>query len=133
MVRAAAKNYKDVTVITNISQYESLIKNINQNKGATSLEFRKKAALEAFGETAFYESLIYNYFSELLNNFSKKIILGFNLIEKLRYGENPHQKGAIYGKSKNLDLDKLNGKQLSYNNYSDIFAALQISKTFPKQ
>ncbi len=132
MVRAAAKNYKDVTVITNVSQYESLIKNMNQNKGATSLEFRKQTALEAFGETAFYESLIYNYFSDAsLNNFSKKIILGFKRFEKLRYGENPHQKGAIYGKSDNLDLYKLNGKQLSYNNYNDIFAALQISKTFP--
>ena len=54
MVRAAAKNYHDVTVITNISQYEYLIKNINQNKGGTSLEFRKKAASMAFGETAYY-------------------------------------------------------------------------------
>ena len=62
MIRAAAKNYKDVTVITNVSQYKSLIKNINQYGGSTSLEFREHAALEAFGETAYYESLIYNYF-----------------------------------------------------------------------
>ena len=134
MVRAAAKNYKDVTVITNISQYESLLKNINQNRGATSLEFRKKAALEAFGETAYYESLIYKYFRNLNSNeFPSKFTVGFNLIEKLRYGENPHQQGAVYSASKNLNLDKLNGKQLSYNNYSDIFAALQISKTFPNK
>ena len=52
-------------------------------------------------------------------------------MKNLRYGENPHQKGAIYTTSKILGLDKLNGKQLSYNNYADIFAALQISKSFP--
>ena len=76
MVRAAAKNYKDVTVITNVSQYKSLIKNINQYGGSTSLEFREHAALEAFGETAYYESLIYNYLSKISDNeFSKKIAL----------------------------------------------------------
>ena len=78
MVRAAAKNYNDVTIVTSISQYEELIKNLNENKGATSLEFRKKAALEAFGETAYYESLIFNYFNNISSNeFPKKIILGF--------------------------------------------------------
>ena len=133
MVRAAAKNYKDVTVITNVSQYKSLIKNINQNRGFTSLKFREHAALEAFGETAYYESLIYNYLSEIsANEFSKKIVLGLNRIEELRYGENPHQKAAIYGTSKDLGLNKLNGKPLSYNNFCDIFAALDISKSFPK-
>ena len=133
MVRAAAKNYKDVTVITNVSQYKSLIKNINQNRGFTSLKFREHSALEAFGETAYYESLIYNYLSKISDNeFSKKIVLGLNRIEKLRYGENPHQKAAIYGISKDLGLNKLNGKPLSYNNFCDIFAALDISKSFPK-
>ena len=133
MVRAAAKNYKDVTIVTSISQYEELIKNLNENKGATSLEFRKKAALEAFGETAYYESLILIILRIIYQmKISKKIILGLNKFEKLRYGENPHQNGAIYTTSKNLGLEKLNGKQLSYNNYADIFSALQISKSFPK-
>ncbi len=132
LVRAAAKNYNYVTIVTSISQYEELIKNLNENKGATSLEFRKKAALEAFGETAYYESLIFNYFKDISpKEDSKKIILGLNKFEKLRYGENPHQNGAIYTTSKNLGLEKLNGKQLSYNNYADIFSALQISKSFP--
>ena len=132
LVRAAAKNYNYVTIVTSISQYEELIKNLNENKGATSLEFRKKAALEAFGETAYYESLIFNYFKDILpNENSKKIILGLSKFEKLRYGENPHQSGTIYTRSKNLGLEKLNGKQLSYNNYADIFSALQISKSFP--
>ncbi len=134
MVRAAAKNYSNVTVITNISQYENLIKNIEANKGATSTEFRKQVALEAFGETAYYESLIYNYFNQFCKNeFPRKMVIGFNLIEKLRYGENPHQSGSIYTLSKNLGLEKLNGKHLSYNNYADIFSAIQISRTFPKR
>ena len=103
MVRAAAKNYNYVTVITNISQYEDLIENINKNKGATSLDFRKKAALEAFGETAYYESLIYNYFNNISSNeFPKKLFWVLISIEKLRYGENPHQEGAIYTSLKNL-------------------------------
>ena len=134
MVRAAAKNYSSVTVITNISQYENLIKNIEENKGATSDDFRKQVALEAFGETAYYESLIYNYFNQFCKNkFPRKMVIGFNLIEKLRYGENPHQSGSIYNLSKNLGLEKLNGKHLSYNNYADIFSAIQISRTFPKR
>ena len=133
MVRAAAKNYNDVTVITNVQQYEDLIKNINTNKGTTSLEFRKKAAIHAFGETAYYESLIYKYFNEVSNNkFPKRMVLSFNHQETLRYGENPHQNAAMYSSSKDLNLNKLSGKQLSYNNYIDIFSALEISKTFPK-
>ncbi len=133
MVRAAAKNYNDVTVITNIQQYENLIKNINTNKGTTSLEFRKKAAMYAFGETAYYESLIYKYFCKISDNkFPKKMVLGFNHQETLRYGENPHQSASIYSSSMDLNLIKLSGKQLSYNNYIDIFSALEISKTFPK-
>ena len=133
MVRAAAKNYSDVTVITSINQYEGLIENINLNKGVTSLEFRKRAAISAFGETAYYESLIYKYFNDVFyNEFPKRMVLGFNRQETLRYGENPHQKGAIYSSSEGLSLSKLNGKQLSYNNYMDIFSALEISKTFPK-
>ncbi len=133
MVRAAAKNYSDVTVITSINQYEGLIENINLNKGATSLDFRKRAAISAFGETAYYESLIYKYFNDIFNNeFPKRMVLSFNRQETLRYGENPHQKSALYNSSDGLNLSKLNGKQLSYNNYIDIFSALEISKTFPK-
>ena len=81
MVRAAAKNYNYVTVVTKISQYEDLIENINKNKGTTSLNFRKNCAMEAFGETAFYESLICKYFNEVSSNeFPKKLVLGFNLL-----------------------------------------------------
>jgi len=133
MVRAAAKNYNDVVVITGPDQYDNLIKELNVNKGKTTLNFRKKMSEEAFSETAYYDSLVSNYFNKYnKNQFPiKKTIYG-NLVEKLRYGENPHQNSAIYSSKKNLDIKQIHGKKLSYNNYNDIFSALTISKSFPK-
>ena len=133
MVRSAAKNYNDVVVITNSKQYEELINELNKNKGLTSLNFREKMSSEAFSETGYYDSVISSYFNKKTNNTfpNKKIIYG-NLIERLRYGENPHQQAGIYSSKNNLGLKKLNGKQLSYNNYNDIFSALTISKSLPK-
>ena len=132
MVRSAAKNYNDVTVITSLDQYDELISEIEKNKGSTSLEFREKMSLEAFSETAYYDAVISNYFNKIKkNNFPKKKIIYGNLIEKLRYGENPHQESAIYSKKNTLDIKKIQGKQLSYNNYNDILSALFISKSLP--
>jgi len=133
MVRAAAKNYNDVTVITNSNQYNDLIDELKKNNGSTSLDFRLKMSEEAFSETGYYDSLIANYFNKKLNNkFPKKKLFYGNLIENLRYGENPHQESAVYSKDKKLKIKQLNGKQLSYNNYNDIFSALLISKSLPK-
>ena len=133
MVRSAAKNYKDVTVITSSDQYEEFINELKKNNGSTTLNFREKMSQIAFTETAYYDSIISNYFNKISNNFfpKKKIIHG-NLIEIPRYGENPHQKSAIYSKNLNLNINQVHGKQLSYNNYSDIFTALTISKSLPK-
>ena len=133
LVRAAAKNFNDVTVITSIHQYSELINELKINNGGTSLNFRKKMSQLAYSETAYYDASITNYFNETTNTFfpKKKIIYG-NLIEKLRYGENPHQESAIYSKKQDLNINKIHGKQLSYNNYNDIFSALTISKTLPK-
>ena len=133
MVRAAAKNYSDVTVITSLNQYDELINELKKNDGSTSLEFRKKMAQEAFSETAYYDSLIADYFNKITNTyFPQKKIFHSELIKKLRYGENPHQKSAIYSLDNSLNLNQLHGKQLSYNNFSDIYAALTISKSLPK-
>jgi len=133
MVRAAAKNYNNVTVITSSDQYNELINEIEKNKGSTSIEFREKMSLEAFSETAYYDAVISNYFNKIKNNdFPKKKIIYGNLIEKLRYGENPHQQAAVYSKTQNLNIKQIHGKQLSYNNYNDIFSALTISKSLPK-
>jgi len=132
MVRAAAKNYNDVIVITSSNQYAELISEINSNKGFTSLSFREKMSLEAFSETAYYDAVISNYFNKIKGyDFPRKKIIYGNLIEKLRYGENPHQQAAVYSKTDNLNLKQIHGKQLSYNNYNDIFSALTISKSLP--
>ena len=133
MVRSAAKNYKDVTVITSSDQYEEFINELKENNGSTTLNFREKMSQIAFTETAYYDAIISNYFNKISNNlFPKKKIIHGNLIETPRYGENPHQKSAIYSKNLNLNINQVHGKQLSYNNYSDIFAALTISKSLPK-
>ena len=133
MVRAAAKNYNDVTVITSSKNYKELIDELKINKGFTSLNFRKRMSRLAFAETAYYDSVISNYLNRISNiHFPQKKVIHGNLVEKLRYGENPHQESAIYSKDLSLNINKIHGKQLSYNNYNDIFSALTISKTLPK-
>jgi phosphoribosylaminoimidazolecarboxamide formyltransferase/IMP cyclohydrolase len=133
MVRSAAKNYHDVTIITSADQYEELIDELKKNKGSTSLEFREKLSRIAFTETAYYDSVISDYFNKKNNLiFPKKKVFHANLIETPRYGENPHQKSAIYSKNSSLKINQIHGKQLSYNNYNDIFSALTISKSLPK-
>ncbi len=133
MVRSAAKNYKDVTVITSSEQYSELIHQLNKYKGSTTLEFRERQSRIAFTETAYYDSIISDYFNKITNtSFPKKKVLYGNLIETLRYGENPHQESGIYSRKSEMDIKQIHGKQLSYNNYNDIFAALTISKSLPK-
>ncbi len=133
LVRAAAKNYKHTTVLTAPSQYREFILDLEKNKGATSLEFRKKLSQEAFNLTAYYDSVISEYLN-IKNNvhFPQKKTIHGNLIEVLRYGENPHQQSAIYSKYNNFGILQLSGKKLSYNNYNDIYAALNISQSLPK-
>ncbi len=133
MVRAAAKNYNHVTVITSVDHYSELIDELKKNKGSTTLKFREKMSRLAFSETAYYDAVISNYFNKVKNiNFPKRKIHYTNLVESLRYGENPHQIGALYSQNIKNQLEQIHGKELSYNNYSDIFAALNISKSLPK-
>ena len=133
MVRSAAKNYKDVTVITSSSQYEELIEELKKNKGSTTINFRQKLSRIAFTETAYYDSVISNYFNKMSNtSFPDKRTFHASLIETPRYGENPHQKSAIYSRNSNINIKQIHGKQLSYNNYNDILAALTISKSLSK-
>ena len=133
MVRSAAKNYQDVTVITSSNQYEELIDELRENIGSTSLRFREKLSRIAFTETAYYDSVISDYFNKKNNIiFPKKKVFHTNLIATPRYGENPHQESGIYSKNSSLNLNQIHGKQLSYNNYNDIFSALTISKSLPK-
>ena len=132
MVRAGAKNYNDVVVICNPNQYQQLINELETNKGSTSLSFREKLAEEAFMETAYYESNIFKYFNEKSDNiFPQKNIFSGKLIGQTRYGENPHQKAAIYSKNNYQDIIQLSGKDLSYNNYNDLYSALSTTKLLP--
>ena len=132
LVRAAAKNYNDVVVICNPNQYGRLINELKTNKGSTSLGFREKLAEEAFMETAYYESNIFKYFNEKSENiFPQKNIFSGKLISQIRYGENPHQKAAIYSKNHHQDIIQLSGKELSYNNYNDLYSALSTTKLLP--
>ncbi|MDA7638022.1 bifunctional phosphoribosylaminoimidazolecarboxamide formyltransferase/IMP cyclohydrolase [Candidatus Pelagibacter sp.] len=133
MVRSAAKNYKDVIVVTSSDQYDELIAELKFNKGSTSLEFREKLSRIAFTETSYYDSVISDYFNKKNDViFPKKKVFHANLIETPRYGENPHQLSAIYSKNNSMKINQIHGKQLSYNNYNDIFSALTISNSLPK-
>ena len=130
MVRAAAKNYKDVTVITDNKDYAEFIKEIKKYKGKTSLNLREKLASKAFGLTAFYDSIIAEWYNKKLGiKFPERKTFFGRKINQLRYGENPHQRSSIYLSDLKYDennLKQLSGKDLSYNNYNDIFAGLHI-------
>ena len=137
MVRAAAKNFNNVTIITNKNDYKNLIDEMEKNKGATSLKFRELMSSKAFGLTAYYDAMIANWFNEKLKIIfpERKTIFGRKLKE-LRYGENPHQKSSIYVSDyndKQLGFNRLHGKELSYNNYSDMFASLEILNSIKKK
>jgi len=133
LVRSAAKNFKDVAVITSNYQLDNLIHEMNKHKGSTSFEFRKKLSQEAFNETAYYDTNISNYFNKIMGSrYPNKITLNGTLVSKLRYGENPHQSGALYSRKNFKELEKLNGKELSYNNYNDIYYGLEIVNSLPK-
>jgi len=133
LIRAAAKNFNDVTVISNIDDYFQLVKELKINKGSTSIKFRKFMSAKAFGLTAYYDSVVSNWLNNQLNiKFPEKKTVHGKLIERLRYGENPHQQGGLYKTTDNLGIKKIHGKQLSYNNYNDIYSALSILRTFKK-
>ena len=129
MIRAAAKNFAHVGILSSPEQYKDFISELNQGKGI-SFEIRKSLAKDAFNHTADYDSAIANYFNELVNEEPvKQFNLSFPLSQELRYGENPHQKGAVYG-DQNSIIDCFHGKQLSYNNFIDVDAALNIISSF---
>ncbi len=136
MVRAAAKNFKNVTIITNRNDYKSLIQELNAYNGKTSLKFREFMSSKAFGLTAYYDSMIANWFNEKLKiRFPERKTIFGRKLQKLRYGENPHQESSIYVNNyddKQLGFNQIHGKELSYNNYNDMFASLEILNTLKK-
>ena len=130
MVRAAAKNFKNVTIITNKNDYMSLIQELKKNNGKTSIKFRELMSSKAFGLTAYYDAMIANWFNRKLNiQFPERKTIFGRKFTTLRYGENPHQKSSIYINDyddKKLGFKQIHGKELSYNNFNDLFAGLEI-------
>ena len=136
MVRAAAKNFKNVTIVTNINDYGSLIKELENLKGKTSLKFRELMSSKAFGLTAYYDAMIAHWFNTKLKiQFPERKTIFGRKLQKLRYGENPHQQSSIYVndyEDKQLGFNQIHGKELSYNNYNDMFASLEILNSLKK-
>lgn len=121
LIRAAAKNFDDVLVVSHPSQYEQVANTLQQNGGATALEYRREMAAAAFKHTAAYDFAIQQY----LNPTPSPEHLPFGKPHMLRYGENPHQRGVYYGELEQI-FTQLNGKSLSYNNLVDVDAALHL-------
>ena len=123
MVRAAAKNNKFVSVITNPNQYEPFLKELRT--GSISLDTRKKMAVDAFAHTADYDSHILNSLQQKMNINSEYFTQSFKLASSLRYGENPHQQAGVYGDFYD-NFEFLHGKELSYNNILDLISAVEL-------
>ncbi|MGE0033550.1 MAG: bifunctional phosphoribosylaminoimidazolecarboxamide formyltransferase/IMP cyclohydrolase [Pseudothermotoga sp.] len=133
MLRAAAKNFKYVSVLCDASDYEWFIEKLKQN--TLSLSDRLKLASKAFQYSAWYDAMISQFFSRLTGEtFPKYLALPYERICELRYGENPHQQAALYGDSTNpggiVNARQLHGKELSFNNYLDAESALAIVRDF---
>lgn len=127
LIRAAAKNFRDVVIVSNRNQYSKLIDILQNNHCSTNLEQRKMFAAEAFGTTSHYDTAIFSYFNGEFPQVSfKKSVEGLNT---LRYGENPHQKGVFYG-DLSAHFEQLHGKEISYNNLLDIDASVNLIKEF---
>ena len=142
MVRAAAKNYRKVTVVTDPADYDLLVRELNQNNGSTHLDTRFALAKKAFTHTACYDSAISNYLTALdqsnqRRDFPDALNLNFNIVQHLRYGENPHQNAAFYRDETPTpgslaNYRQLQGKELSFNNIADTDAAWECVKTFDR-
>lgn len=141
LIRSAAKNYSDVTVISSPSDYPALLKELAENNGKTSLKFRESLLLKAFQRTSSYDTSITNYFLNHMNvvdksknGFPNDLNLNLKLKTTLRYGENPHQNAALYllpnSRAGLANAELLQGKELSFNNYLDLESAWNIASEF---
>lgn len=127
LIRAAAKNFNDVVIVSSRNDYSELLSLLESKNGKTDISDRKKFAAKAFATSSHYDTAIFNYFNqtEELSFFRKSVQPSY----VLRYGENPHQKGTFYGELEKM-FTKLNGKELSYNNLLDVDAAVSLIADF---
>ncbi len=142
MLRAAAKNHHSVAVVVNPKKYKEIIQELETNDGSLSSDTRLNLASETFQHTAYYDSMIANYFKELTpkmeDDFPEYLTLGWEKTQNLRYGENPHQKAAFYKNPafKGACISRceiLSGKEISYNNINDLDAALAMVEDFAEK
>jgi len=139
LIRAAAKNYRDVIILTNPRQYDDFLKNIETNK-KIDLKERERYAIEAYTHTAQYDTIISQYLRNIWTDekLPDKHSLTMHKIQDMRYGENPHQKGAFYETLPTIaepcisNATKLQGKELSFNNILDTDCAIECIKEFPE-
>ncbi|MBP2832574.1 bifunctional phosphoribosylaminoimidazolecarboxamide formyltransferase/IMP cyclohydrolase [Aquimarina sp. U1-2] len=127
LIRAAAKNFADVTCIASVDDYQDFLTKISEGNGNISMADRKRFAAKAFNVSSHYDSAIFNYFNSDQQIHSLKI--SETTGKELRYGENPHQKGFFYGDFEGM-FDQLHGKELSYNNLLDVDAAVNLMNEF---
>ena len=125
LIRAAAKNYNDVLCISSVEDYKEFNELISKNNCSFSYEDRKRFAAKSYNISSHYDCAIFNYFNDEENVLKLSEIKG----KKLRYGENPHQKGFFFGKFEDI-FEKLNGKELSYNNLLDVDSAVNLMNEF---
>lgn len=126
LIRAAAKNYKDVVIVASQAQYEPFLNLLKEQGATTTLDTRRWFAKEAFAVSSHYDSAIFNYFD---GESASAFRYTANNSKMLRYGENPHQKGVFFGDFNNL-FEQLQGKEISYNNLLDIDAAVNLMADF---
>ncbi len=130
LIRGAAKNYDNVTVLTNPNQYYSFLKIVEKNSNKIPKSFRENCAIVAFENTSYYDGVISNWFNKDKASFcDEKLSLNFKKISQLRYGENPHQRAALFELKKN-PLIKISGKDLSFNNIYDLEIAMELAQQF---
>ena len=136
MIRAAAKNFPDVAVVTSPDQYEGIVQELNDNDASLSHNTRKNLAVEAFRKTHQYDGIITGYLGGYQKDqiFPNDFLISLKKIQDLRYGENPHQLAAFYKESNRnqgiTNLEQLHGKELSYNNLMDLDAVVKMVNTF---
>lgn len=142
MLRSAAKNYRSVAVVSDPADYPKILQELKENKGALSEETLERLGVKVFNLTSYYDAVIYGYLSahalpsgkgEAL--FPQRLTLPFGKVQDLRYGENPHQKAALYKDAQPaadtlVCAEKLSGKELSFNNFLDLNAAWDIVREF---
>ncbi|MDO5724940.1 MAG: bifunctional phosphoribosylaminoimidazolecarboxamide formyltransferase/IMP cyclohydrolase [Tissierellia bacterium] len=135
MIRSAAKNFKDVLIITDHKDYDEVLKRLENDD--FDYDFRQLLAMKAFSQTAYYDAMISRYFAKKVGEESDTLTIGLKEIQKLRYGENPHQKAKLYqdpmAEGLLSNYKQLHGKELSFNNLNDLNIAIEMAAELKRQ